>query len=93
MRPDSSLTASNDADSVVGFVADSADMTVTFHSTSPYQHRSTDMTSSYSEEPETGSLLGMGNIDPFDFSYYMDQVRVRIVLSVEASLTSVRMAV
>ena len=72
-----------------GIVAEDADKSVSFHHTTPYGHGAS-MASSFSSVGETGSFTG---IDPFDFSYYMDQVRVRIVLSVEPSLTSLGTAV
>ena len=63
------------ANNILGIVADSAEATVAFHPMSPsYHHRTNAMTSYITTVLETGSLLEAENIDPFDFSYYMDQV-------------------
>ena len=55
-------------------VADSPDEGVTFHSTDPYGHvPSTSEVSANLSAGDTGSIMG-GDVDPFDFSYYMDRV-------------------
>ncbi len=52
-------------------MADSPDQQVTFHTADPYGH--VPSTSEVSAG-ETVSIMA-GDIDPFDFSYYMDKVR------------------
>lgn len=53
-------------------VADHPSRIVTFHSTTPYGHAG-QMASSFSSTNGDASSI-MGGADPFDFSYYMDQV-------------------
>ena len=50
---------------------------MTFHPTTPF-HTTGAMAASYTTagEGENESVLGVGAVDPFDFSYYMDQVRL-----------------
>ena len=55
-----------------GIVADDADKRVTFHTTTPYGHAH-GMASSFSS---AAGEPGSAGVDPFDFSYYMDQVRM-----------------
>ena len=54
-----------------GIVADDADKRTTFHTTTPYGHAHGLASSFSSAAGEPGSA----GVDPFDFSYYMDQVR------------------
>ena len=62
-------------------MADSPDQAVTFHSTDPYGHVPTVSEVSAASAGEAGSLYGgEGDIDPFDFSYYMDRVCAFCVL-------------
>ena len=62
--------AIRDSVKIVGIVADEADQVISFYTATSYGHRT--MTSSISSLAENGASY----IDPFDFSVYMDQVRL-----------------
>lgn len=61
---------------MVGIAADEADRPIKFNSSALYQHGGP-LASSVSSL-EAGSLYG-GNVDPFDFSPYMDQAPLTVL--------------
>ncbi|KAF7797623.1 hypothetical protein EIP86_008823 [Pleurotus ostreatoroseus] len=63
----------------LAIVADDANEPVKFHATMPYQQGRAMSASFSSTVDETESLLAHGGeIDPFDFSYYMDQAPLTV---------------
>ncbi|KAI0084872.1 chloride channel [Irpex rosettiformis] len=64
----------NELEHALTIVADSPDQAITFRSVDPYGH--VPSTSEVSAG-ESGSIMG-GDIDPFDFSYYMDRAPLTV---------------
>lgn len=62
----------NELEHALSIVADEPGEAVRFSNTLPYHHANP-MASSFSSAGDAGSITGVG-IDPFDFSYYMDEV-------------------
>ncbi|KIP06962.1 hypothetical protein PHLGIDRAFT_71807 [Phlebiopsis gigantea 11061_1 CR5-6] len=63
----------NELEHALSIVADDADRRVTFHTTTPYSHEHAMASSFSSAAGEPGSA-----VDPFDFSYYMDQAPLTV---------------
>ncbi|KAI0798443.1 chloride channel [Irpex lacteus] len=65
----------NELEHALTIVADSPDQQVTFHTADPYGH--VPSTSEAASAGETGSIMA-GDVDPFDFSYYMDKAPLTV---------------
>ncbi|KAI0684736.1 chloride channel [Cytidiella melzeri] len=69
----------NELEHALTIVADCPDQHIMFHSTDPYGHVPTTSEVSAASAGESGSIAdGDGDIDPFDFSYYMDRAPITV---------------
>ncbi|GJF00679.1 chloride channel [Phanerochaete sordida] len=66
----------NELEHALSIVADHPDRIVMFHATAPYGHAGGMASSFSSAAGDTGSIVG--GVDPFDFSYYMDQAPLTV---------------